>query len=69
MTESKTLGKTQFQQVREFHLGFDCPAPEEPQALNDKLAMNRAAFIMEEVVELLHATAGNDDRFKAFLPN
>lgn len=66
MTESKTLGKTQFQQVREFHLGFDCPAPEEPQALNDKLAMNRAAFIMEEVIELLHATAGNDDRFQAF---
>jgi predicted HAD superfamily Cof-like phosphohydrolase len=65
MTE-KTENKTQFQQVREFHHGFNCPAPEEPEKLSDKLAVNRAAFIMEEVIELLHATAGNDERFATF---
>lgn len=61
-----TQNKSQFQQVREFHLNFNCPAPETPGALNDKLAINRASFIMEEVIELLHATAGNDERFEAF---
>jgi predicted HAD superfamily Cof-like phosphohydrolase len=61
-----TQNKTQFEQVREFHLNFNCPAPGTPEKLSDKLAGNRAAFIMEEVIELLHATAGNDERFEAF---
>ncbi|GIP25781.1 haloacid dehalogenase [Paenibacillus sp. J23TS9] len=58
--------KTNFEQVREFHQAFNCPAPEMPTPLSDKLANNRAAFILEEVIELLHATAGSDERFELF---
>ncbi|WP_342423079.1 HAD family hydrolase [Paenibacillus sp. FSL E2-0178] len=58
--------KTQFEQVREFHEAFNCPAPEVPTELSDKLAVNRASFIMEEVIELLYATAGNEERFAQF---
>lgn len=57
---------SQFEQTREFHIAFDCPAPVVPTELSDKLAMNRAAFILEEVIELLYATAGNQERFKQF---
>ncbi|MWV42193.1 HAD family hydrolase [Paenibacillus sp. HJL G12] len=58
--------KTKFEQVREFHQAFNCAAPEVPTPLSDKLANNRAAFMLEEVIELLHATAGNDERFELF---
>lgn len=57
------MKKTDFEKVREFQKAFNCPAPEEPTELNDKLAMNRASFIMEEVIELLYATAGTKERF------
>lgn len=57
---------SQFKQVREFHLAFDCPAPNDPTELSDKLAINRAGYILEEVIELLYATAGNQERFKLF---
>ncbi|OME55615.1 hypothetical protein BSK59_13980 [Paenibacillus odorifer] len=57
----KTLAesKTQFDQVREFQLAFNCHAPKAPTALNDKLAVNRANFILEEVIELLYASSNN----------
>ncbi|ASA26380.1 hypothetical protein B9T62_18385 [Paenibacillus donghaensis] len=58
--------KTQFEQVREFHQAFNCPAPEVPTELSDKLSMNRASFILEEVIELLYATAGDKERFDRF---
>ncbi|MEK4006532.1 HAD family hydrolase [Paenibacillus sp. FSL H3-0333] len=58
--------KSQFEQVREFHKAFECPAPEVPTELSDKLSMNRASFILEEVIELLYATAGNKERFNRF---
>lgn len=58
--------KSQFEQVREFHTAFNCPAPEVPTELSDKLSMNRASFIMEEVIELLYATAGDKERFDRF---
>lgn len=57
------MTKTDFEKVREFQKAFECPAPDNPTVLNDKLAMNRASFIMEEVVELLYATAGTKERF------
>lgn len=57
---------TQFEQAREFHKSFNCPAPDVPTPLSDKLAINRAAYIVEEVIELLHATAGDDERFDEF---
>ena len=34
--------------------------------LNDKLAINRVAYIVEEVIELLYATAGHKERFEEF---
>lgn len=55
-----------FFKVREFQKAFNCPAPDVPTALSDKLAMNRASFVLEEVIELLYATAGNKERFDKF---
>ncbi|MEC4565530.1 hypothetical protein L8C07_06190 [Paenibacillus sp. CMAA1739] len=55
-----------FFKVRKFQKAFNCPAPEEPSVLSDKLAMNRASFILEEVIELLYATSGNKERFDKF---
>ncbi len=57
------MKKTDFEKVREFQKAFNCPAPDVPTALDDKLAMNRASFILEEVIELLYATAGTKERF------
>lgn len=57
------MNKTDFFKVRDFQKAFNCPAPEVPTVLDDKLAMNRASFIMEEVIELLYATAGTKERF------
>ncbi|PIH59023.1 HAD family hydrolase [Paenibacillus sp. LK1] len=62
--------KTNFEKVREFQKAFNCPAPEEPTALDDKLVTNRANFIMEEVVELLYASSnGNKLKFNEFVHN
>ncbi|MBG9766042.1 hypothetical protein ABD78_19980 [Paenibacillus polymyxa] len=55
-----------FFKVREFQKAFNCPAPDVPTILSDKLAINRASFILEEVIELLYATAGNKERFDKF---
>lgn len=62
-SKGEYMTKTDFEKVREFQKAFNCPAPEEPTPLDDKLAMNRASFIMEEVIELLYATAGTKERF------
>ncbi|MCM3257116.1 hypothetical protein M3664_04875 [Paenibacillus lautus] len=64
--DKKENHTSQFQQAREFHKAFNCPAPDTPTPLSDKLAINRAAYIVEEVIELLHATAGDDERFDEF---
>ncbi|WP_411735074.1 HAD family hydrolase [Paenibacillus sp. M2] len=62
--------KTDFMKVREFQKAFNCPAPETPTALDDKLVTNRANFIMEEVVELLYASSdGDKDKFREFTNN
>ncbi|MGG1671466.1 hypothetical protein ACIFOE_12600 [Paenibacillus sp. NRS-1783] len=55
-----------FFKVREFQKAFNCPAPEKPTVLSDKLAMNRASFILEEVIELLYATSSDKERFDKF---
>ncbi|WP_336761297.1 HAD family hydrolase [Paenibacillus sp. USHLN196] len=62
--------KTDFEKVREFQKAFDCPAPEVPTPLDDKLVANRANFIMEEVVELLYASSdGDKDKFCEYTNN
>lgn len=69
MTESNKT-KTDFMKVREFQKAFNCPAPEVPTPLDDKLVTNRANFIMEEVVELLYASSdGDKDKFQRFTNN
>lgn len=60
------MSKSQYEKVREFQIAFNCPAPENPTVLTDKQAMQRATWIMEEVLELLYATAGSEDRFYEF---
>ncbi|WP_167483601.1 AP2 domain-containing protein [Paenibacillus xylanexedens] len=62
--------KTDFMKVREFQKAFNCPAPEMPTPLDDKLVTNRANFIMEEVVELLYASSDGDKlKFNDFVHN
>ncbi|MDR6779532.1 putative HAD superfamily Cof-like phosphohydrolase [Paenibacillus peoriae] len=55
-----------FFKVRKFQKVFNCPAPDVPTVLSDKLAINRASFILEEVIELLYTTAGSKERFDKF---
>ncbi|KAF6565294.1 hypothetical protein G9G63_09035 [Paenibacillus sp. EKM202P] len=55
-----------FFKVRKFQKAFNCPAPDVPTVLSDKLAINRASFILEEVIELLYASAGSKERFDKF---
>ncbi|WEG73916.1 HAD family hydrolase [Vagococcus intermedius] len=50
---------TQFEEVKAFHKKFDDRQPEAPTALSQEEALRRANFIMEEVVELLHASSHN----------
>jgi len=62
--------KTNFEKVREFQKAFNCPAPDVPIPLDDKLVTNRANFIMEEVVELLYASSDGDKlKFNEFVHN
>lgn len=58
--------KTQNDMTTDFHIAFDLPAPSSPTVLSDKLTINRAGYILEEVIELLHGTAGNKERFDEF---
>jgi predicted HAD superfamily Cof-like phosphohydrolase len=53
-----------FEQVKEFHVAFDCPAPDSPTILTEDQVINRATWIVEEQLEIIHATAGNEDKFK-----
>ncbi|WP_440109979.1 HAD family hydrolase [Paenibacillus sp. QZ-Y1] len=70
MVDTTNKKKTDFEKVREFQKAFNCPAPEVPTPLDDKLATNRANFIMEEVVELLYASSDGDrDKFQRFINN
>lgn len=55
--------KTQYEQVREFQKTFNCPAPDQPTILTNSQVMNRAAWIGEELVELLHGSSDNEEQF------
>lgn len=52
-----------FDKVREFHRVMDGSVPEKPKAYDLTLAENRAAFKIEEIVELLYATAQTEEDF------
>lgn len=52
----KDEGKSKFEQVREFHLAFKHPAPDKPTVMDFDTAYNRSKWVIEEVIEHLHAT-------------
>lgn len=60
-----TTKTNKFAQVREFQKGFNLPAPDVVTEPDEKLVTNRANYIMEELVELLHAISDDDDHFKS----
>jgi predicted HAD superfamily Cof-like phosphohydrolase len=60
------MNKSQYEQVRQFQKTFNLPAPDQPTILTDKQVMNRAAWIMEEVIELLHGSSNSETEFAHF---
>ncbi|MFB8506490.1 HAD family hydrolase [Enterococcus durans] len=52
--------ETPFQKVEDFHRIFDPRSPESPTAFTSKEASYRAGFKIEELVEMVAATAEND---------
>lgn len=48
--------KSKFEQVRDFHLAFKHPAPDRPIIMDFDTAYNRSKWVIEEVIEHLHAT-------------
>lgn len=65
----KRVRKSQFSMVRDFQKAFNCPAPDIPTVLSEKLAFNRATFILEELIELLHATSETKEQFRKLYLN
>lgn len=49
--------------VKEFHKAFGHPMHETPQPLNKELALKRAVWSAEELVEFLHASSKNQTDF------
>jgi predicted HAD superfamily Cof-like phosphohydrolase len=52
-----------YHMVREFHKSFNHMMNDKPTELPREEALNRASWIGEELVELLHATANNKEDF------
>ncbi len=56
--------KSQYDMTTEFHKAFNLTAPDKPTILTEKQVINRSTWICEEVIELIHATAQNDETFR-----
>lgn len=52
----KDESKSKFEQVKDFHLAFEHPAPDKPSVMDFDTAYNRSKWVIEEVIEHLHAT-------------
>jgi predicted HAD superfamily Cof-like phosphohydrolase len=52
--------------VTDFQKSFRLPAPDVPTILSDKQVINRAAWIAEELIELIHGTSNNKSEFDNF---
>jgi len=50
----------QYNQVREFHKAFNHQQSDKPTPMNKEVAVNRAVWSGEELIELLYATAGGE---------
>lgn len=60
--------KQSFNQVKEFHQAFNYPVAHTPQAIPVDIAVKRAIWTAEELVEFLHASvAGDPDEFEKVL--
>lgn len=58
----------EYKKVREFHDTFDYPQSETPKEINDDVALSRAIWTGEELVEFLYATSqGDEDKFNDLL--
>lgn len=55
--------KTKYEKVKEFHQAFNYPMPEQPTPMSEEMVLNRAGFLVEEIIELIHATAGDHHNF------
>lgn len=54
--------------VKNFHLAFGHPAPDNPQPILPTVAVKRASWTAEELIEFLHATVGgNEEEFLALM--
>ncbi len=49
-----------YKQVEEFHQAFEHDVAEKPTPISPEVAINRASWSGEELVEFLYATANND---------
>lgn len=57
-----------YEGVKAFHKAFNHPAPEKPVAIPVDVAIKRASWTMEELVEFLHASVGgNPEEFSKAL--
>lgn len=56
------MTQTPYEKVGAFHQTFDSPAQKTPHALSKEQTLHRAGFKIEELVELLYATADNDSQ-------
>lgn len=57
------MTKSHYDMTTEFHKAFNCPAPDKPTILTEQQVMNRASWIGEEIIELLHGSSVDDEHF------
>lgn len=58
-----STNKTQYEQTTEFHRAFNRPVASYPQILSKEQTVNRMGWIIEEIVEFLHATSDDNEDF------
>lgn len=49
-----------YEAVKDFHLAFNHPAPDKPTVIPVDVAIKRANWTVEELIEFLHASVGGD---------
>jgi len=63
---NQACDKSKYEMVREFHKAFDIVMPNRPTPMNIDQVMARLGFTGEEMVEIIHATTGNNVDFKKY---
>ncbi|WP_442636473.1 HAD family hydrolase [Rossellomorea marisflavi] len=58
------MSNQMYEMVKDFHKAFNHPVSEKPTAMKEDVALSRAVWTGEELVEFLYATAaGNNEKF------